>query len=147
MDDVTNRCNEYTNEVMFFVWLFGYKFIPKKEFNKLPKNEQEEYIKEYRIYCKEHNIIPKQCMSDNPITGYLNEYNMPTIPKFTKMPYNVKTNRVSIIPTAETSYGIDDKYYIKDINGNILHENIKQDNLIDIILSNNYSIISGEGYV
>ena len=87
MDDITNKCNEYTNEVMFFVWLLGYKFIPKKEFTKLPKNEQEKYIQEYRIYCKEHNIIPKTCMSDNPITGYLNKYNLKEPLLFEKIAY------------------------------------------------------------
>lgn len=56
-------------------------------------------------------------------------------------------NKVSIVETPETSYGIDNRYNIKDINGNILHENIKQSDLMNIIRSNNYSIISGEKYI
>ena len=56
-------------------------------------------------------------------------------------------NKISIIPTADTSFGIDDRYDIKDVDGVILYENVKQSDLLEIVSSNKYSIISGEKYL
>ena len=55
--------------------------------------------------------------------------------------------KVLIIPTEETSWGIADRYDIKDVSGNLLYENIKQDELEALIKNNKYQVIYGEKYV
>lgn len=55
---------------------------------------------------------------------------------------------VYIIPTIETSWGIEDKYNIKSNKTNlVLHESIPQNLLENIIKENEYKIIGGEKYL
>lgn len=57
-------------------------------------------------------------------------------------------NKVLIIPTEETSWGIADKYNIKtDKNNMILHEDVPQESLKSIVKDNNYKVVSGEKYL
>ena len=54
---------------------------------------------------------------------------------------------VSIVPTEETSFGIADEYNIVDMNHKILHEDVKQRDLMQLIYDNKYLVISGEKYL
>ena len=54
---------------------------------------------------------------------------------------------INIVPTLETSYGISDEYHITDMNNNILHFNVKHEDLPSVIYDNNYMVVSGEEYI
>ena len=54
--------------------------------------------------------------------------------------------QISIDPTEETSWGLNDTYNI-ECNHTILYEDVPQKLLATIIANNNYTIISGEKYL
>ena len=52
---------------------------------------------------------------------------------------------VAIIPTEETSWGISDRYNIKDMKtGHVLHKDIVREELKSIIDENKYIVVSGD---
>lgn len=55
---------------------------------------------------------------------------------------------VIIVPTNDTSWGVDDKYDIKSKDlKTVLHENVEHGSLENIIVDNDYKIIGGEKYL
>ena len=55
---------------------------------------------------------------------------------------------VIIVPTNETSWGVDDRYDIKSKDlKTVLHENVEHDSLESIIADNGYAVIGGEKYL
>lgn len=57
-------------------------------------------------------------------------------------------DKVIIIPTTETSWGIEDKYNIKSNDNTVfLYKDVPQKLLKCIIEGNNYQVISGSKYM
>lgn len=55
---------------------------------------------------------------------------------------------VIIVPTNDTSWGVDDRYDIRSKDLKIvLHENVEYGSLEDIIADNDYKVIGGEKYL